>query len=315
MTGATPISLVCTLLNERAGIAELLASVDLQTLQPDEMVIVDAGSEDGTVDVVRDFAATRPWVRILVESGCTIARGRNLAIREARHDLIAMTDAGTRLDRRWLEELVLPLLRDPSADAVGGWTVMDPRTPFEQWVGILHHTPDSIDPGKFLPSCRTLAIRRAVWEKLDGFPEWLSMVGEDTVFLENLKRAGFKLLLAPGAIVYWHPRGSIGAYCLQQYRYGAGDGEARLYPILFLKRTVLVLSLFTSVLGIAVNPILAILAGTIVFVGFVRLMAPVGKRGVTWWRLVPLYGLVLVGETAQVSGYVRGLLGRRRPAG
>ena len=68
------ISLIATVLNEGDSIDGLLRSIAGQTLQPGEIVIVDGGSTDDTVAVIRSYADRLP-LRLLVEAGCNIQPG------------------------------------------------------------------------------------------------------------------------------------------------------------------------------------------------------------------------------------------------
>src|SRR5205823_5875810 len=121
------------------------ASVLAQTVQPAEIVIVDGGSTDGTQDVVRSYAERLP-VRLIEKPGANISQGRNAAIRVATHEIIASTDAGVRLDPRWLEKLLEPF-SDPKVNVVSGFFLPDPQTPFEMAMGAtVLPAPEDIDP-------------------------------------------------------------------------------------------------------------------------------------------------------------------------
>ena len=63
---------------------------------PEEIVIADGGSEDGTLEELNSRERGLLLVRVFVAPGANIAAGRNIAVREARHDWIACTDAGRR---------------------------------------------------------------------------------------------------------------------------------------------------------------------------------------------------------------------------
>ena len=101
------ISLIVTVLNEARSLPALLDSIAAQTRQPDEVVVCDGGSTDATLDVLR--AETRFPVRVIERPGSNISQGRNAAIEAATGDVIASTDAGVRLDSRWLEKLAGPV--------------------------------------------------------------------------------------------------------------------------------------------------------------------------------------------------------------
>ena len=76
---APMISLILTVRNERASLPALLESLLAQTRPPDEIVIVDGGSQDDSVALLQGYSERLP-LRLLGEPGCNISRGRNLAI-------------------------------------------------------------------------------------------------------------------------------------------------------------------------------------------------------------------------------------------
>src|SRR2546423_305583 len=96
------VSLISTVRNSAEHVGEFLESIRAQTHAPDEVVIVDGGSTDGTVDLLRD----EDGVTLIEEPGANIARGRNVAISAATHDVIAVSDADCVLGPKWLERLL-----------------------------------------------------------------------------------------------------------------------------------------------------------------------------------------------------------------
>jgi glycosyltransferase involved in cell wall biosynthesis len=95
------LSVVVPTLNEERHVGALLSDVTSQTRTPDEVLVVDAGSEDGTASVVRRF----PSVRIL-EGESPVACGRNLGGWSAGGDVLIFLDADTRLPRRFFEDFL-----------------------------------------------------------------------------------------------------------------------------------------------------------------------------------------------------------------
>ncbi len=222
------VSLVCTVLNEEDSIASLLDSILAQSQQPDEVVIVDGGSRDRTVEELRRYQDRLP-LKILIEPGCNISEGRNRAIRASTGDIIASTDAGVTLDPKWVEDLAAPFGRKPGPDVTCGFFVADPRTPFEIAMGatVLPNL-EEVDPARFLPSSRSVAFTREAWLAVGGYPEWLDYC-EDLVFDLKLRQAGSDFAWAPGAIVHFRPRSSLAAFFRQYYHYARGDGKADLW--------------------------------------------------------------------------------------
>jgi glycosyltransferase involved in cell wall biosynthesis len=92
------LSVIIPTLNEERNVGALLSDVASQSRRPDEVLVVDAGSEDGTVAVVRRF----PFARFL-EGRPPVACGRNLGGRSATGDVLVFLDADVRLPARFLE--------------------------------------------------------------------------------------------------------------------------------------------------------------------------------------------------------------------
>ncbi|MEZ4718574.1 MAG: glycosyltransferase [Caldilineaceae bacterium] len=231
------VSVITTVYNERANIRRLLESLAAQTRRPDEIVICDGGSSDGTPALIRAFvaehAADLPPVRLLVEPGANISRGRNVAIAAAAGPIIAATDAGVRLDSDWLAQLVAPWTRDPAILAVAGFFLPDAADIFTiAMAATVLPLPADIDPDTFLPSSRSVAFTKTAWADAGGYPEWLDYC-EDLLFdfAVNAQRPAqpSAFVYAPDARVYFQPRTSLRSFWTQYYRYARGDGKADLW--------------------------------------------------------------------------------------
>jgi glycosyltransferase involved in cell wall biosynthesis len=223
------VALCLTVLNEADTLATLFASVAAQTRQPAEIVVVDAGSTDTTVDVVQDWQARGLPITLLTRPGANISAGRNAAIGQAQAPLIAVTDAGVRLESGWLAALTSPFDDPDPPDVVAGFFRSDPHTLFEAALGATTlPTAEEVDPERFYPSSRSVAFTRRAWERVGGYPEWLDYC-EDLVFDFAMEDASCRRAWAPDAVVHFRPRSSPRAFALQYYRYARGDGKADLW--------------------------------------------------------------------------------------
>jgi glycosyltransferase involved in cell wall biosynthesis len=219
------VSLIATVLNGADHLDEFLGSLGVQTRAPDEVVIVDGGSTDGTASLLERAEG----VNSFVEPGANISRGRNVAIGASAHEIIAVTDADCVLEPTWLEELVAPLedgadvamgFYQPIADGFLAQCLASVNLPLD---------PSEVDPETFMPSARSVAYRRDAIESVGGYPEWLD-IGEDMWVNHRWRERGLDLRFAPHAIVRWRLRPTMKATWTQYFRYARGDAIAGLYP-------------------------------------------------------------------------------------
>ena len=315
------ISLIATVLNEGDSIRPLLQSIVAQSRQPDDIVFVDGGSADDTVAILRSYADRLP-LRVLVEPGCNISRGRNIAMAAASGDIIAVTDAGVQLHERWLERITDPLLRDDTVDIVSGFFNASPQTPFEAALGaVTLPLANEIDAATFLPSSRSLALRKSAAEAAGRYPEWLDYC-EDLIFDLRLKRVCGAIDFAPDAIVYFRPRQSARAFWRQYFLYARGDGKADLWRKRHTARYIAYLLLLPLLLWLgAAHPIfwlaLIIGGGAYMHQPLRRLPTNLSRlpesSALAWLRCLALLPMLrALGDVAKMLGYPVGWRWRLR---
>jgi glycosyltransferase involved in cell wall biosynthesis len=225
-----PFTLVSTVYNEMRRLPHTIADLEAQDRMPTEIVVVDAGSSDGTFEYLQEWARkSRAKVVVLQEKGCSIARGRNMAIETASHDLIASTDFGCRFAPSWLANLMAPFDADPNLQLTGGSFCIpkaEVRTPASRADYILQNGYKVVQDQFFSVSSRSIAYKRSVWAQLGGYLEWLTMAADDTIFWRMAKRAGIRHLFVTQPDVLWLRHTTMQAFAREAYRYGLGDGES-----------------------------------------------------------------------------------------
>jgi glycosyltransferase involved in cell wall biosynthesis len=239
------VSVVVTVKNEEASILQLLHSFENQSLKPQEVIIVDGGSTDGTVKAVESFIGSQSSFKLISTNGANRSKGRNLGISAASSEIIACTDAGAVLDERWLENLVKPLMNG-DADFVGGVYVQSGKSRLQKCIGILQYpNPEKLRTEDFLPSSRSVAFKKSVWNTVGGYPEHLEKA-EDTYFDLMAQRKGFKVALAKDAVVLWPARKSLRELFWQYSSYAEWDVRARFYLKLKIYRFMILAYIFLA---------------------------------------------------------------------
>ena len=299
-----------TVRNEAASVGALVESLFRGDLPPDEVVIADGGSTDQTLERLEEMAAAEPRLKALSAPG-NRSIGRNAAVRAARHEVIACTDAGVEVDHAWLAEITGPFASDPAVEVVAGFYRPDGVTWFERAAGVVSApSAREIDPARFLPSTRSVAFRRGTFERVGGFDEALSH-NEDTPFALALKSVGARFAFAPNAIVRWRPRGTLRAFVHQHRRFGIGDGESRVQAWFY--RTIAAkygIGLGLAVLGFWIRP-----AWWVLGIGVILFVASQARRGLgrvpTLSAIFVVPFLKVAYDLAYLSGYLKGRMGSR----
>lgn len=232
----TKISLVTTVLNDRLGTALFFRQMAEQTRPPDEIVIVDSCSSDGTWEVIETERAQPqgPWKVSAWQLHCNVARGRNLAIERSAHDLIVSTDVGCNWEPAWIEELIQPLQANPNCQAVmGSWAVrwQDLGSVWARVEYALLQEPKLIARLESDASSRSIAYHRSLWGKIGGYPEDLTLAGDDMVFSIILHQivSAEHISCAPMIRCYWQRPEALRAFCKEARRNFKGAGEAGIW--------------------------------------------------------------------------------------
>jgi GT2 family glycosyltransferase len=178
-----------------------------------EVIVSDNGSSDGSVEMVKK---KYPNV-ILIENKTNMgfSEGNNVAIKRAKGDIIVLLNQDTWVDKNWIKEIV-KVARDPKIGVVG-CKLYYPNTKIIQSVGFyLHpsgyHIPRGafqVDVGQFdkivdvdYVMGAALAIKRRVVDKIGLLDPMFYAYYEDVDWCYRVKKAGYRVVIAPKAVVY-----------------------------------------------------------------------------------------------------------------
>lgn len=223
-----PFSLVTTCRNEMRSLPRWKQNILDQTRPPTEIVVVDAFSDDGTYEFLKEWSEVDDRLKIIQEKGAA-AHGRNMAIDHAIYEHILSTDMGVRLADVWCEELISPFEIDPSVEVVAGSTCIDTETV----TSLAGRCEYILEKGGFprleeghVPGNRSIAYKKEIWRSIGKLPEDLTFYADDSVFGRQLVQGQYKFAFAPNAQTFWGRPDSFKAFFKEQYVYGKGDGEA-----------------------------------------------------------------------------------------
>src|SRR2546430_13185178 len=216
------ISVVMPVLNGEEHVGDQLAALAGQAYEGEwELVVVDNGCRDRTLDVVEAWRPRLPAVTIVdARARRGLNRARNAGASAARGDFLAYCDADDVVSTRWLAAMAGAAA---DADIVGGrleWELLN-EPAVQAWRRQGAMTDLIRGEGGFLQYApgRNLGVWTSVAREV-GWDEQFSYGSSDHGFAWRAQFAGYRLVFAPDALVHQRFRGTIWAMARPFYRYG-----------------------------------------------------------------------------------------------
>jgi rhamnosyltransferase len=195
-------SVVIRAKNEARFIGETLAAIfDPAALQPQQVVVIDSGSTDGTLDIVRAFPVT--LIEIPPEQ-FTYGYALNLGVARVASEIVATLSAHSLpADPDWLRHLIQPFEQPRVAGVYGRQRPRANATPLEllgmRLTGLLSDTPRLLDTRPLFSNANG-AFRRSLWLE-HPFDEQIGGA-EDIAWVRTMQERGYLIAYQPAAVVY-----------------------------------------------------------------------------------------------------------------
>lgn len=242
------ISVVITIKNDEEGVKRLLADLEKQTVKPDEIIVVMAGK--GAYRTLKEFKGN---VRVVLAGvDCSRGKGRNIGVKMARNELIAVTDVGCRPRRDWIEKIINAANRqidkypnrqmakmatkvgkverlEDQAIVVAGWYRAVAETAWQK--AFLPYLVPKARLVNYLPASRSIAFTKKAWALVGGYPEEPVSGGEDLKFADNLyKNPEINIVFEPEALVDWPVPATLEEFIKDMVKHTRGNFEAGYWP-------------------------------------------------------------------------------------
>jgi glycosyltransferase involved in cell wall biosynthesis len=230
--GMVKVSIVIPVKNCSGMLEKCLESIRNMDFPVDayEVVVVDGGSVDGSVEVAEKYGC-----RVVFEDGGVISYARDFGVKNAVGEFIAFTDSDCVVDRGWIREL-LACFTDDMVAAVGGPNVTpEDDCDFGKAVGDVFSFLSKAGPRYGFeadevmeiyhnPTCNVM-YRRKVLEEVGGFNHKLVTVDDEELDY-RIRRRGYRILYTPKAVVHHYRRRDWRGFARMAYNYGLGRMQA-----------------------------------------------------------------------------------------
>lgn len=197
------VSVLIPCYNQSRHIYHTVKYVLKQTHPPDEIIVVDDASEDGSALLLQSL----PVKLICHERNQGPAAARNTALSAATGDIVVYIDADAYADPRLIATLLQAYheILDPDLAGIGGRGIeSNIQTVYDKWRA-LHARQDF---GRFRRQVPYLfglcaSYKREILLRVGGFDAFFPKnAGEDVDLGYRLRKAGYKLYYIPEAVVY-----------------------------------------------------------------------------------------------------------------
>ncbi|MBI5806597.1 glycosyltransferase family 2 protein [candidate division TA06 bacterium] len=225
------ISIIVPTYNEAGYIGRVLDDIAGQDYDPSryEVLIADGRSSDRTREIVGEYAATRPGIKIIDNPGRFVPFGLNLAIKQSVGEIIVRMDAHSRYPQNYLS-LLIEWGDRLGADNVGGVWITLPSNDSAKSRAIALALTHPLGVGNALYRLGSGKVKevdtvpygcypKRVFEKIGLFDEQL-LRNQDDEFNARLKRSGGKIFIIPDIKIKYFARENFSKLGKMYYQYG-----------------------------------------------------------------------------------------------
>lgn len=230
------ISIIIPVKNGGKTIKKCLDSLKNLNYANYELIVIDDNSSDATPEILRQYpplAGGRGWkikTQGLTSTGPSACR--NLAIKQAKGEYLAFTDADCLVHPEWLNELLKGFEEEDVVGVGGDQQSPQDETDFgklvQDFLKTVGFVADYVKKEKkkietkHNPTCNVM-YKKEIFDKVGGFLEGL-WPGEDVELDYRIKKPGYKLIYNPEAIVYHYRPDNLSAFCQMMKNYGQAQG-------------------------------------------------------------------------------------------
>lgn len=246
------VSVIIPAYNEAENIDTLLEKLFYDSVkEPNEVLVVDANSNDGTGQIVKNWANIKKENRIKLiqlKAQAYPGKGRNIGVKHSKSEYVAFIDCALHPETDWLEKLVKPFETDSELEIVWGKSYPLAVSGWERAFAALVEPKKNTKKRVIRSSC----IRKDSFNKIGGFREDLRS-SEDRIFIKQVIELKLKEFFCEANAWYsGYPKSYMAAF-----KKWLVYSENSVYGSLHLKRLLLTILEFLGIICVGALGILA----------------------------------------------------------
>lgn len=195
---SVPLTIIIPCLNEANALPLLLQDLTLQTEKPDQVIVVDGQSEDGTAAIASSFAPKLP-IEVLTSDQRNVGYQRNLGAKASQTEWLLFFDADNRIQPSYIEQIKSHVDKK-HLDSFTSFIEADSNHPQEKLIATALNmtTLGALLIQKPTAFGACIGVKSEIFYQLGGFDPMVSYQ-EDSEFIQRLTNKGFvfQVLIAP----------------------------------------------------------------------------------------------------------------------
>lgn len=225
------LSVICPIYNEEKYIAKCIDSILAQDYPKDdlEVIFVDGISSDRTREIVAEYSAKYPFIRLIDNPDRIVPPAMNIGIKASVGDIIVRLDAHAVFPQNYFSELVKNLHK-LDADNVGGVCRTLPINDTSVCRSIAYVLSSSFGMGnshfrigadsiKEVDTVPFGCFKRELFDRVGYFDEELTR-NQDDEFNGRIIKNGGKIFLLPDLVIDYYARDTVAKVYKMFYQYG-----------------------------------------------------------------------------------------------
>lgn len=221
------VSIIVPAFNEATVIGNCVRSIQLTRYDRYEVILVDDGSTDDTVELMQALAASDPRITVLTQANAGKGAALNLGIRRATGDVLMFVDADGILSRSTVKRMLQGFADERTGAVCGDDRPVNPNRVQTRMLAFISH----VGTGMVRRAQSMTGCLPSVSGNIGAFPRWVlaeigpfreDTVGEDLELTWRVHQAGYRVVFAPRALVYAESPPTIPALWRQRVRRARG---------------------------------------------------------------------------------------------